>query len=236
RPRSQAECESLRRRPPRLAPVLLPPATGSPDCCAVRACPNPGLWPFRARQSHPAICPAPDTPYPIRATSEHDRAPPRWLASTLPPLRHAVRSVVEPPPVSAIRWRTEGRAAPPPDTAADLWPVARWLALDEVVGGRRVHHILGPPFRLVALRATGSAYVFPRGHQPIEGGTVALAARCVVMARSLCPARHVVRVVAGGAVQRALAFEETFGPAYPVNGVHELELVIVTSARRVIEE
>src|SRR5205823_6245102 len=76
----------------------------------------------------------------------------------------------------------------------------------------------------------------PRGHQPIEGGTVALAARCIVTARSLCPTRHVVRVVAGGAVQRALAFEETFGSAYPVNGVHELELVIVTSARRVIEE
>src|SRR5690242_1821404 len=115
--------------------------------------------------------------------------------------------------------------------------IARGLAaLYEMVGRYGMHHVFSAPLRHMAIGATARARMIPGGHCPIENRRMASSARRIVIPRRLRAARHVVRIVTGGAVERTLTRNEAFRAAQPVDGVHKFEFVIARRAWGVVEE
>src|SRR4029077_13804993 len=103
-----------------------------------------------------------------------------------------------------------------------------------------VDYVVGPAFGHVAADATGRLRMLARCRQLFHRSVEALAAVLVIMPRRFLAARNVVRIVTGGAAQRACTLLKTLRAPQPVRRADDLELIVVTAtavrgARCVIE-
>src|SRR4051794_30604276 len=83
--------------------------------------------------------------------------------------------------------------------------------------------------------AAGGPRMLARRDLAVERRSVALPANRGVMPLRRRAARNVMRVVARGAQQLALALQETCRAAQAISGIHDLELLFTARARRVVE-
>src|SRR5262245_10394073 len=112
----------------------------------------------------------------------------------------------------------------------------RFVPLNQMIRRQRMHHIFRAPFWHVAIRAASRPRVLACRHRPSQLLAVTLPACSVIMPYSSLSSRNIVRTVAGGALHGALALQEASRTANTVHGVHDLELVFPSTARRMIEE
>ncbi len=107
---------------------------------------------------------------------------------------------------------------------------SRLIPLNVVVRHHCVHDVLRSPLGHMALDTRAA----PRGHFRLMRACVTIPAHGRVMLSGLLSARNRVRIVAGGARHLAALKARRF--SQPVGGMRDLELIVMTAARRVIEE
>ncbi len=104
-------------------------------------------------------------------------------------------------------------------------------ALDQMIGHHGMDHVLRAAARHVAAHAIRRCGVVGGGD-----GSVTLRADAVVVQGGLLAARHVVRIVAGGAGEFAGAAQEALRLAQAVSRVGDFKILLIFAAGRVIEE
>src|SRR6478672_5670278 len=99
-----------------------------------------------------------------------------------------------------------------------------------------MHHVFGTAFWHVAIRAAGRLRVSARGHCLRKLRAMTLPACSVVMPYRTLAARNFMRIVATGAFEQTFALLEASRLANPIHCIHDLELVLPSHARRMIEK
>src|SRR5687768_4836531 len=97
-------------------------------------------------------------------------------------------------------------------------------------------HILGAPFRHVAVRTAARSGMPAFCCRPLELASMATLASCVIVPHRRLAARDIMRVMARPALHRALALEKAARFPHAVYGVHQFELVVATGLWRMVEE
>src|ERR1700722_17165292 len=89
-----------------------------------------------------------------------------------------------------------------------------------------MNDVVGPPLGHMAIDAAGLGGVAAGGDLRGEGSVMALATNGVIVLHGFAPMPDIVRIVAGGAFERAVTFQEALRGAHPRNRACSFEAAI----------